>query len=120
MRGVSQQESRRGGGCRFLVAGCILFVVALAMLAAAPPLLAQDQVGAKLDALVAAYPNALASHDVNGLRWRDGTAMPVSGGGASKTFAELLQHASIIDTLRIPYPRGPLEKPPVVDADPGC
>ena len=119
MRGVSQQESRRGGECRFLVAGWILFVVALAMLAAAPPLLAQDQVGAKLDALVAAYPNALASHDVNGLRWRDGTAMPVSGGGESKTFAELLQHASIIDQLRIPYPRGPLEKPPVVDADPG-
>src|ERR1700683_1047438 len=119
MRGVSQQESRRGGECRFLVAGWILFVVALAMLAAAPPLLAQDQVGAKLDALVAAYPNALASHDVNGLRWRDGTVMPASDDAENRTFSELLQHASIVDQFRIPYPRGPLEKPPAVDADPG-
>jgi hypothetical protein len=30
-----------------------------------------------------------------------------------------LRHASIIDQFRIPYPRGPLEKPPAVDADPG-
>ena len=45
--------------------------------------------------------------------------MPVSDGADSKTFPELLRHASIIDQFRIPYPRGPLEKPPAVDADPG-
>ncbi len=45
--------------------------------------------------------------------------MPLADGTASKTFPELLRHASIVDQLRLPYPRGPLEKPPAVDADPG-
>ena len=90
------------------------------MLAGGTPLLAQDdQVRLALDNLVAAYPSALAGHDGKALRWRDGTVMPVSDGTESKTFPELLRHASIIDQLRIPYPRGPLEKPPAVDADPG-
>ncbi len=84
------------------------------------PLLAQDdQVRSALDKLVAAYPDALAGHDGKVLRWRDGTVMPISDGADSKTFPELLRHASIIDQFRIPYPRGPLEKPPAVDADPG-
>ena len=98
----------------------VSFVVGVAILAGATPLLAQnDQVHLALDKLVVAYPNVLAGHDVEVLRWRDGTAMPISGGTDSKTFPELLRHASIIDQFRIPYPRGPLEKPPAVDADPG-
>jgi hypothetical protein len=78
-----------------------------------------DRLRAALDGLVAAYPDALAGHDAALLRWRDGTAMPLSDGADSKTFPELLRHASIVDQFRIPYPRGPLEKPPAVDADPG-
>jgi hypothetical protein len=90
------------------------------MLAGGTSLLAQDdQVRLALDNLVAAYPQALAGHDTKVLRWRDGTAMPVSDGTDSKTFPELLRHASIVDQFRIPYPRGPLDKPPAVDADPG-
>jgi hypothetical protein len=90
------------------------------MLAGGTSLFAQDdQVRSALDNLVAAYPNALAGSDGTVLRWRDGTVMPVSDGAESKTFPELLRHASIIDQLRIPYPPGPLEKPPAVDADPG-
>jgi D-alanyl-D-alanine carboxypeptidase len=89
------------------------------MFAAANSPFAQEQAGVALDALVAAYPSALASHDGKSLRWRDGTVMLVSDGAESKTFSELLQHASIVDMFRIPYPRGPLEKPPAVDADPG-
>jgi hypothetical protein len=90
------------------------------MLAGGTSLLAQDDpVRLALDNLVAAYPNALVGHDSKLLRWRDGTAMPVADGDTGKTFAKLLRHASIIDQFRIPYPRGALEKPPVVDADPG-
>jgi hypothetical protein len=96
------------------------FVVALAILAGATPLLAQsDQVRLALDKLVVAYPNMLAGHAAELLHWRDGTAMPVSDGTDSKTVPELLRHASVIDQFRIPYPRGPLEKRPAVDADPG-
>jgi hypothetical protein len=119
MRDSSQRALGRNGGRRFVVAGWILAAAGLVMLAAAAPLLAQDQLSSALDALVAAYPNTLAGHDANALRWRDGTAMPVSVGAESKTFAELLKHASIADEFRIAYPRGPLEKPPAVDADPG-
>ena len=96
------------------------FVVGLVTLASAAPLLAQsDQVRSALDTLVAAYPDTFAGHDANALRWRDGTVMPVSGGDDSKTFAQLLRHASIADQFRIPYPHGPLEQPPAVNADPG-
>lgn len=77
----------------------------------------EDQ--AKLDALVAAYPEALSGHDDKVLRWRDGTSLPVSDGEPHKSFDELLRHASILDQLRLPYPQGPLAKPPAVDADPG-
>jgi D-alanyl-D-alanine carboxypeptidase len=98
----------------------ICIVVVLAMIASATALLAQDdQVRSGLDRLVAAYPIALAGHDGKALRWRNGTVMPVSDAAAGKTFSELLRRPSIIDQFRIPYPRGPLEKPPAVDADPG-
>src|SRR5579862_4063266 len=119
MRDSSQSGLGRNGGRRFVVADWILAAAGLVMLAAAAPLLAQDQLSSALDALVAAYPKTLAGHDVNALRWRDGTAMPVSVGAESKTFTELLKRASIADEFRIAYPRGPLEKPPAVDADPG-
>jgi hypothetical protein len=90
------------------------------MLAGGTSLLAQDdRLRLALDNLVAAYPDALAGHDGKVLRWRDGTVMPLSGGTGSETFPELLRHASIADQLSMPYPRGPLDKPPGVDADPG-
>jgi len=97
------------------------FAAVAALLGAGSSLLAQgDRFGLALDNLVAAYPQALAGHDAKLLRWADGTVMPVSDGAEQgKTFPELLRHASIIDQFRIPYPRGPLENPPVVDSDPG-
>jgi hypothetical protein len=94
------------------------FVVCLALLAGVTSPLAQvDQ--AALDRLVAVYPDALAGHDAEALRWRDDTVMPISDGAKDKTFAEMLRHASIADQLRIAYSRGSLQEPPAVDADPG-
>jgi hypothetical protein len=98
----------------------LCLVIGLAILAAGAPLLAQDdRIGLALERLVAAYPDALAGHDADSLHWRDGTVMPASDGNDDKTFAQALRHASIADQARMPYPRGPLEKPPAVDADPG-
>jgi hypothetical protein len=117
---------RQNPGCRFAHPGYVFrlmkvcFVVGFALLAGKTSLLAQDdQLRAALDNLVAAYPNALAGHDDQMLRWRDGTVMPVADGTENKPFQELLRHASIADQFRIPYPQGPLDKPPAVDADPG-
>jgi hypothetical protein len=103
-----------------LKAAELCFAAALALLAGSSLLPAQDdQLLPALDNLVAAYPNALAGHDDKLLRWRDGTVMPLAGGSANATFAERLRHASIIDQVRLPYPRGPLAAPPALDADPG-
>jgi hypothetical protein len=100
--------------------GWSVAAAALALWAATSPLRAQDDAArAALDALVAAYPQALVGHDGATLRWRDGTVMPATDGAATKSFAELLRHASIVDQFRIPYPPGRLDTPPTIDADPG-
>ncbi len=72
-----------------------------------------------LDALVSAYPDRLAGHDAERIYWRDGTAMPVSDGVASKSYEQLLTNASILDQLRLSYPRGALGQAPGVNEDPG-
>src|SRR5438445_12443720 len=77
-----------------------------------------DHIHRALDALVAAYPDALTGHDDKAVYWRDGTAM-TSGDPEEKPFQKLLRDPSIIDQFHIPYPRGRLEKPPAVNADPG-
>jgi D-alanyl-D-alanine carboxypeptidase len=72
-----------------------------------------------LDALVAAYPDALAGYDAKDLIWKDGTRMPISDGRPSKTFDQLLNDPDIKDQFAFPYPLGPEVKPPAVDEDPG-
>jgi hypothetical protein len=110
----------QSSGTGHWIAKTVCWVIGLAMLAGGTSVLAQDdRLRTALDSLVAAYPDALAGHDDKVLRWRDGTAMPVSDGTENKPFQELLRHATIADQFRLSYPRAPLEKPPAVDADPG-
>ena len=77
---------------------------------------AQDN---SVDALVRAYPNFLVSHDEKVLTWKDGTQMLLSDGRSAKSFEEKLRHASILDQLSMRYVKGPLEKPPGLQEDPG-
>jgi hypothetical protein len=69
-------------------------------------------------ALVAAYPDALLKYEGRALHWRDGTITEVPP-DEIKTFDQTLRGASLLDQLRIPYPRGALEVPPPVNEDPG-
>jgi D-alanyl-D-alanine carboxypeptidase len=71
-----------------------------------------------LDALVAAYPDQLVSHDDGTVTWQDGTVMPV-GGRTQRSLAELLRAPSILDQFAIPYPLGTNFKIPRPDQDPG-
>jgi hypothetical protein len=97
---------------------CIL--AGAAMIASGVPLPAlEKRFDIALDRLVAAYPDALAAHDSAALHWRDGTVMPVTDDAKEKTFSEMLRHASIVDQMRIPYPLGPIDRPPAPGADPG-
>jgi D-alanyl-D-alanine carboxypeptidase-like protein len=72
-----------------------------------------------LDALIAAYPDYLASHDGTTLIWRDGTRMPVSDGRTDKDFEELLRKPDIDDMFAFAYPPGKDFKTPGTNDDPG-
>jgi D-alanyl-D-alanine carboxypeptidase-like protein len=69
-------------------------------------------------ALVAAYPDALLKYEGRALHWRDGTITEAPP-DEIKSFDQTLRGASLLDQLRIPYPRGTLEAPPPVNEDPG-
>lgn len=77
-----------------------------------------DAISQKLDRLVRAYPQALVGHDDKDIIWRDGTRMPFDDGIRHKSFGQLLRHASILDQLKLPYPRGKAP-PPAPNMDPG-
>jgi hypothetical protein len=69
-----------------------------------------------MDALLRAYPDALAGFDGSDLIWRDGTRMPVDDGRPDKTPEEELRGGSILDQLRQVYPAGaPLLPAPLQD-----
>jgi hypothetical protein len=104
---------RRVIGLSFMRFACLL-VVAVATLSF--PAYADP----RLDALIAAYPDKLASYTDSELVWRDGTRMPLGSTGRTKPFAELLDRPDIRDQFTIPYPlaAAPLQ-PPGVDVDPG-
>jgi len=72
-----------------------------------------------LDALVAAYPDHLASHDDKDLIWKDGTRMPIADGRADKTFQQRLDQPDIKDQFAFRYPLGTDVKPPGLNEDPG-
>ena len=70
-------------------------------------------------ALVTAYPDALLKYEGRTLHWRDGTVTEIEPDDVRKSFEQSLRAASLLDQLRIPYPRGVLESPPPVNVDPG-
>lgn len=71
------------------------------------------------EALSRAYPEQIEAVDATSLRWRDGTSQPLSDGEPGKSFDEKLRRASLLDQLSLPYPQGPLSKPPGPQDDPG-
>lgn len=71
-----------------------------------------------LSALVAAYPDALVKHEKRALHWRDGTITEI-GEDERKPFEQMLRDASLLEQMRLRYPRGPLQEPPALNDDPG-
>lgn len=74
----------------------------------------------RLDALVAAYPDRLASYSDDELIWKDGSHMPLGRAHPNMPFAELLDRAGIRDQFAIPYPLSTAPfRAPATDEDPG-
>ncbi len=67
---------------------------------------AAERASDALDALVAAYPDALARHDGTFLYWKDGTRMPVGAAEPEKSFEQRLRAPSILDQFHQRYPAG--------------
>jgi hypothetical protein len=74
---------------------------------------------ARLDAIVAAYPDKIAGHDSNSILFRDGSRMDAREIDPNKPFDLLLREASVMDQFRLAYPRGGPIVPPPRDFDPG-
>ena len=74
----------------------------------------------KLDALIKAYPDRLASYTDTELVWKDGSRMPLGNVHTNLPFEKLLDQADIRDQFTLPYPLSdaPLH-PPAKDEDPG-
>lgn len=78
---------------------------------------AAAQAAGPVDALLRAYPEALAGFDGTNLVWRDGTRMPVGVGGPERSLEQQLRDGSILDQMRLAYPAGaPLLPAPEQDA----
>ena len=74
----------------------------------------------RLDALLAAYPDKLASYSDNELIWKDGSRMSLGSARPNMPFAELLDRANIRDQFAIPYPLSTAPfRAPAPDEDPG-
>jgi hypothetical protein len=72
-----------------------------------------------LDALVAAYPDALVRHDGRNIYWKDGTVMPVGSAEPTKSFQQRIINASILDQFYLKYPAGADIAAPKNNFDPG-
>ena len=95
-----------------------VLLVAAAMALLGPPASAAD-LTAQLDALVAAYPDALARHDGASIVWRNGGVTLVGTADPRKSLNERLTQASIADQFYQAYPKGRIDRPPAIDFDPG-
>lgn len=74
---------------------------------------------ARLDRLVAAYPDTIAGYDEKVLILKNGTQLPISDGRTDKTFEQLLNAPDVDDMLAFAYPAGAPAKAPAVNFDPG-
>jgi hypothetical protein len=75
----------------------------------------------RLDALVAAYPEHLASYRGDELVWKDGSRMPLGSATTRRPLAEMLERGTIREQFAIPYPlaAAPL-RPPARTKTPGA
>ncbi len=88
---------------------------AVAGTSGAPP----RDLNAKLDRLVAAYPDFLSGHDDRRLTLRDGRTFALSDGRTDKSLAAMIAHPDIDDMFYAAYPAGAEAAPPPPDFDPG-
>ncbi len=91
-----------------------------AILAATAPATPAETTDRALDALVAAYPDAIAGHDKTDLILKSGQRIRISDGVEGKTAEQRLDSADIDDMFVSVYPKGAsFAKPSGPEDDPG-
>jgi D-alanyl-D-alanine carboxypeptidase len=81
----------------------------------APP----PDIAARLDRLVRAYPDFIASHDAQWLLLKDGRRLAISDGRTDKSFDEMLERPDVDDMFYTGYPAGAPPAAPAANDDPG-
>jgi len=94
-------------------------IAILAWLAALSGAAGAPDLTAKLDRLVAAYPDFLGGHDGQWLTLKDGRRFAISDGRGDKPFDETIEHPDIDDMFLSDYPAGADAAAPPVNFDPG-
>ena len=107
----------KGMGMRVLLGWALLGVA----FGHGSPVLAADALPyeASTSALIAAYPDFLASRQGNDLVWTDGTKMPIDDGKGEKPFETMLNAPDIKDQFSQAYAIGKPGAAPDVNQDPG-
>lgn len=95
------------------------FAVALALATGPVARAAELDLAARLDLLVAAYPESLSGVEGNALVFKDGGPPLEIDDGKAKDHQAALAGGDIEDSLRQLYPLGACDRKPAVDDDPG-
>jgi peptidoglycan LD-endopeptidase CwlK len=94
-------------------------VAGAAAVLALPVRASAGDLGEGLRRLQAAYPTFIATVDARELRWRDGTAMPVSLYPTARAVAEQIRAPDLAAQVMARYPKGRSAIPNDPEADPG-
>lgn len=126
--GATRQNMRRSPAAVLLMVTAVIVACPIAACSIVPPpTVAEYAVStgpaageqARLQALVRAYPDALAGIEGPDLVWRDGTRMAITDEPPGKSLQEMLRSGSILDQINRAYPAGAAVTVPAPDDDPG-
>lgn len=100
-------------------AACACVWLALTGLALSDSYAKADESSDAARRLINGYPGLVRAVENNTVTFWDGSTLPFDDGTGAKSFADWLARPDIADMFAKPYPKGPLDRPPGPEDDPG-